>query len=155
MENKKLSVTDILIGVLILTNIGIFGYFGLRLLFSHPTAKLVNVPLQQNVVSPPKKEEKKEAVNEPQKPPAPEETVKPETPPSVGLSWEIKKAKILKEFDAVWGELENKMVNQLKGLSPEEVNSKLTPLVVDEVIKRLGVSKEEVFRAGQESGAQE
>jgi predicted house-cleaning noncanonical NTP pyrophosphatase (MazG superfamily) len=55
------------------------------------------------------------------------------------------------EFDRIWAELEESMSEELKGLSQDEVNAKLTPLVVERVIKKLGVTQDEIFAALAES----
>ena len=55
--------------------------------------------------------------------------------------------KIMKEFDKTWAELKKKLAEKLKGLSQDKIRATLTPLVVKEVTKKLGVTKSEVHLA--------
>lgn len=58
---------------------------------------------------------------------------------------------IMQEFDKVWGELEKTHSLELKGLSQDKINFKLTPLAIAQVTEKLGVTRSEVRAALDEA----
>lgn len=150
---KRLSITDVLIWVLVISNIGIFSYLGFHMLVHsyttvRPLEKYGAKRIDTEVVS-----NEEEVVNEEIRGEEPgtasfdaEESSESEDNLSEA-SWNETKKRIREEFAFVWTELEKEMAAQLEGLNQDEIDAKLTPLTIDEVTRRLGVKKEDVYRA--------
>ena len=60
------------------------------------------------------------------------------------ITQENKNRLIMREFDKTWKELNVANSPELSGLSQNEINFKLTSLVVPRVMQKLGVTKKEV-----------
>jgi len=77
---------------------------------------------------------------------------KPPQQTQVNPAQENKNKLIMREFDKTWNELEKAKASELKGLSQDKINFKLTPLVMTKVMEKLGVTKNEVRMALNEAG---
>lgn len=67
------------------------------------------------------------------------------------MDWEKKRETIMQEFDKIWAELQQSMAQELRGLNQDEINTKLTPLVIARVAKKLGIEEEKIETALSQS----